>query len=66
MVVSGEWWLEISSEECAHHRTTDRTVSGGHDVPFPVCFVDQGRDRVCQSHSPDIDGHGCQVDHPLS
>ena len=24
----------------------------------------QGRDRVCQSHSPDIDGR--QVNHPLS
>ena len=37
-----------------------------NSVPFPLSFVDQGKDRVCQSHSPDIDGHGCQVDHPLS
>ena len=37
----------------SHHSTTDRKVSGGRDVAIPVCAVDEGRDRVCQSHIAD-------------
>ena len=55
-------WRFLPKSGCTHHRTTDRKVSGGRNVAFQVCFVDHSRDRMCQSHSSDFDGHGCEVD----
>ena len=46
-------WRPLPKTCRSHHCTTDRKVSGGRDVAIPTCAVDQGKDRVCQSHVAD-------------